>query len=79
MSEIHLGYAVLEQIDAVPDLFKTTSRIRRRLGAISCKYRRARTRLLQILLTAIARYVAESPPDVYSGWSRSVWKTRAIR
>jgi hypothetical protein len=59
MSDLHLGYAVLEQIDAVPELFKTLLG----LDVASAPFRASiaghEIRLSQILLTAIARYALD--------------------
>jgi Family of unknown function (DUF6178) len=59
MRDLHLGYAMLEQIDALPDLFSALLGIEIASPAFRAQVAGREIRLSQILLTALARYGLE--------------------
>jgi len=59
MRDLHLGYAVLEQIDAVPELFKAVLGLDIASAAFRANIAGHDIRLSQILLTALARYALD--------------------
>ncbi len=59
MRDLHLGYAVIEQIDAVPDLFKALIGMDIASPAFRAGIAGHEIHLSQILLTALARYALD--------------------
>jgi hypothetical protein len=59
MRDLHLGYALLEQIDAVPELFKALLMLDIAAPGFRAQIAGYDIRLSQILLTALARYALD--------------------
>jgi hypothetical protein len=59
MRDLHLGYALLEQVDAVPDLFRALLRLDIAAPGFRAQIAGYDIRLSQILLTALARYALD--------------------
>jgi uncharacterized protein DUF6178 len=59
MRDLHLGYAMLEQLDAVPDLFKALLGLDIASAAFRANIAGHEIRLSQILLTALARHAID--------------------
>ncbi len=59
MRDLHLGYAMLEQVDAVPELFKGLLKLDIASPGFRAQIAGYDIRLSQILLTALARYALD--------------------
>ena len=59
MRDLHLGYAMLEQVDAVPELFRALLRLDIAAPDFRAQIAGYDIRLSQILLTALARYALD--------------------
>ena len=59
MRDLHLGYAMLEQVDAVPELFKALLELDIAAPGFRAQIAGYEIRLSQILLTALARYALD--------------------
>ena len=59
MRDLHLGYAMLEQVDAVPALFRKLLKLDIAAPAFRAQIAGYDIRLSQILLTALARYALD--------------------
>jgi hypothetical protein len=59
MHDLHLGYAMLEQVDAVPELFRALLRLDIAAPGFRAQIAGYDIRLSQILLTALARYTLD--------------------
>jgi hypothetical protein len=59
MRDLHLGYAMLEQVDAVPELFRALLRLDIAAPGFRAQIAGYDIRLSQILLTALARYALD--------------------
>jgi Family of unknown function (DUF6178) len=59
MRDLHLGYALLEQVDAVPDLFRALLRLDIAAPGFRAQIAGYDIRLSQIMLTALARYALD--------------------
>ena len=57
--DLHLGYAMLEQVDAVPELFRALLRLDIAAPGFRAQIAGYDIRLSQILLTALARYALD--------------------
>ena len=59
MRDLHLGYALLEQVDSIPDLFKALLALDIASPAFRAQIAGYDIRLSQIMLTALARYALD--------------------